>query len=220
MSDFIVYSIPGSPYGRAVLATLEEKGARYSLHPVAPGTFRSEPHISRHPFGRVPVLDHGDYRLYETQAILRYLDRVRPTPPLTPADAALAGRMDQVLAINDWYFFKGVSDVIGFQRVVRPRVLGLTPDEAACAEAMPRAHQVFDEFGRLLGDQAYFAGDTVSLADLMLASHLDFLDGLPEWGPLTANHPNLIAWLARMNARPALQNTTWERVAEMAQKAA
>ena len=41
-TPFIVYSIPGSPFGRAVLAALEEKGAPYRLAPVAPGTFRSE----------------------------------------------------------------------------------------------------------------------------------------------------------------------------------
>ena len=58
MSEFIVYSVPGSPYGRAVLATLEEKGAAYRLAPLAPGDAKSEPHLSRHPFGRVPVLEH------------------------------------------------------------------------------------------------------------------------------------------------------------------
>ena len=47
MSEFIVHNIPGSPYGRAVLATLAEKDARYRLVPIAPGTMRSEPHISR-----------------------------------------------------------------------------------------------------------------------------------------------------------------------------
>ena len=218
-SEFIVHSIPGSPYGRAVLAALEEKGAAYRLNPVAPGTFQSEPHISRHPFGKVPVLQHRDFILYETQAILRYLDRVLPAPPLTPADPKAAARMDQVMNVNDWYFFQGVSAVIGFQRVVWPKLMGLTPDEAACAAAMPRAHQVFDEFGRLLGDQPYFGGDAVSLADLLAASQIDFLDGLPEWAPLTANNPNLIAWLARMNARPSMQKTTWPKVAEMAKAA-
>jgi len=52
MSEFAVHSIPGSPFGRAVLATLEEKGASYRLSPVAPGTFRSAEHLARHPFGR------------------------------------------------------------------------------------------------------------------------------------------------------------------------
>ena len=57
MSEFIVYSIPGSPFGRAVLTTLEEKGASYRLSPVAPGGLRSPEHLARHPFGRVPVLE-------------------------------------------------------------------------------------------------------------------------------------------------------------------
>ena len=73
--EFIVHSIPGSPFGRAVLAMLEEKGASYRLSPVAPGTFHSPQHLARHPFGRVPVLEHDGFSLYETQAILRYLDR-------------------------------------------------------------------------------------------------------------------------------------------------
>jgi len=55
MSEFTVYSVPGSPFGRAVLATLEEKAASYRLLPVVPGTLRSPEHLARHPFGRVPV---------------------------------------------------------------------------------------------------------------------------------------------------------------------
>ena len=84
-----------------MLAALEEKSAPYSLSPVAPGTFRAELHLARHPFGRVPVLEHDGFRLYETQAILRYLDRVQPDPPLTPADPRQTARMDQVMSVND-----------------------------------------------------------------------------------------------------------------------
>jgi len=82
MSEFVIHSIPGSPFGRAVLLALEEKGARYRLAPVAPGTLRTPGHLARHPFGRIPVMDHGDFRLYETQAILRYLARAVPSPAL------------------------------------------------------------------------------------------------------------------------------------------
>ena len=71
MSEFTVHSVPGSPFGRAVLATLEEKGAAYRLAPVAPGTMRAPEHLARHPFGRVPVLEHNGFSLYESQAILR-----------------------------------------------------------------------------------------------------------------------------------------------------
>ena len=219
MSDFIVHSIPGSSFGRAVLITLEEKGASYRLSAVAPETLRAEPHISRHPFGRVPVLEHGGFLLYETQAILRYLDRVLPEPALTPRDARAAARMDQVMNLNDWYLFQGVGNVIGFERVVAPRILGRPTDEAAVAAAMPKAHAVYDELSRLLGDQTYLAGDELSLADLLVVPQLAFFSELPEWGALTAGNPNLVAWLARMNLRPSLQATTWERVTAMAEAA-
>jgi len=219
MSEFIVHSIPGSPFGRAVLATLEEKGASYRLSTVVPGTFRSPEHLARHPFGRVPVLEHDGFSLYETQAILRYLDRVLPTPALTPADPKRAARMDQVMNINDWYLFHGVGNVIVFHRVVGPRVMGLKPDEAAIEAAMPKAQAVFRELARLLGQQSYFAGDAMSLADLLVAPGIDFFTQTPEWKVLGAPHANLVAWLARMEARPSLKATTWERVSEMAKAA-
>lgn len=56
MSSFIVHSIPGSPFGRAVLATLAEKNAAFSFAAVDPRSMKCEPHLSMHPFGRVPVL--------------------------------------------------------------------------------------------------------------------------------------------------------------------
>src|SRR5450755_4506282 len=185
MSEFTVYSIPGSPFGRAVLATLEENG-----------------------FG-----------LYESQAILRYLDRVLPAPALTPGDCKAAARMDQAMNVNDWYLFQGVANVIIFHRVVGPRLMGLAPDEAAIEAAMPKAQTVFTELARLLGEQRYFTGDAVSLADLLIAPQLAFFTQTPEWSGLSAPHANIIAWLARMEARPSFQATTWDRVAEMAKAA-
>jgi glutathione S-transferase len=219
MSEFIVHSIPGSPFGRAVLATLEEKRGSYHLSPVALGTMRNEPHILRHPFGRVPVLEHDGFMLYESQAILRYLDRVLPTPPLTPDEPKAAARMDQAMNVNDWYLFQGVNTVIGFHRVIGPRLVGLTPDEGAIAAAMPKAHAACNELARLLGPQLYFAGETVTLADLLLAPQLDVLAETPEWASLSAGNPNLVDWLDRMNARSSLKATTWERVADMAKAA-
>jgi glutathione S-transferase len=217
MTDIKVHSIPGSPYGRAVLLVLEEKHATYQLVPVAPKTLRSPDHLARHPFGRIPVLEHRDFRLYETQAILRYLDRALPGPTLTPLELRLTARMDQLMSINDWYLFQGAGSVIGFQRIVGPKLMGLIPDETAIAAAMPKAQLVFDALACELGDAGYFGGEEPSLADMMIAPQVDFFAATPEWPLLTANHLNLVRWMDRMNGRASMQATTWDRVAAMAQ---
>jgi glutathione S-transferase len=219
MQEFIIHSIPGSPFGRAVLVLFEEKNARYRFSPVPPGSLKTPEHLSRHPFGKIPALDHGPFRLYETQAILRYVDRVLPQPALTPSDPQAVARMDQMMNVNDWYLFQGVASVIGFQRVVGPRLMGLKTDEDAIAASMPGAHAVFAELARQLGEKPFFIGETVSLADVILAPQLDFLRATPEWQPLTADHENLRTWLDRMNTRPSMASTTWERVAGMANAA-
>ena len=81
MPEFVVHTIPGSPYARAVMATLEEKAAKWRIAPLAPGEHKQPSHLARQPFGRMPALEHGEFTLYETQAILRYLDRIMPRPP-------------------------------------------------------------------------------------------------------------------------------------------
>ena len=168
----------------------------------------------------MPVLEHGEFRLYETAAIVRYIDRVLPGPALTPAEARdAAARMDQLMNVNDWYLFQGVGNVIGFQRIVGPRLLGLTPDERAIAAVLPKAQVVLDQLARELGDRPYFVGAHLTLADLLLAPQLEFLSQTPEWAGLTTRSPNLDAWLERMAARPSMRVTTWERVAAMAEAA-
>jgi glutathione S-transferase len=219
MSEFVVHSVPGSPYGRAVFATLEEKRAAYRLAALAPGDAKNALHLARQPFGRVPVIEHGDFMLYETQAILRYINRVVSEPALAPTEPQAAARMDQVMNICDWYLFQGVANVIGFHRIVRPQLFGLAADEAAVAQAMPRAHTVFNELSRLLGERLFFGGNRLSLADLMVAPQFDFLSQTPEWQPLTGATPNLVGWLARVLARNSFKATTWERIAALTRAA-
>jgi len=55
MEKFTIHSIPDSPFGRAVVAAFEEKGASFRFATVAPGTLRRPEHLARHPFGRVPA---------------------------------------------------------------------------------------------------------------------------------------------------------------------
>lgn len=219
MSDFTVWTIPGSPYARAVIAVLIEKGADWRLEPLGAGEQRAPDHLARHPFGKMPAFAHGDFAFYETQAILRYIDRVLPEPRLSPGDPRALAKMDQLLNIADNYLFRGVGNVIGFQRIVGPMLLGMTTDEAAIAAAMPDAHRVMAELSRLLGDADYFGGGAPDLADFMLAPQVEFLTSGPEWQALTEDRRNLDPWLARMAARPSMARTTMPALQELARAA-
>jgi glutathione S-transferase len=215
MSEFVVHTVPGSPFARSVLAGLEEKGARWRVAPIAPGTTKQPEHLARHPFGRMPVLEHDGYVLYETQAILRYLDALILAPPLQPKAPQAIGRMNQLVGINDWYVFPQVSATIAFERIIKPQILGLPTDEARCAAALPQATVCIEVLEAFLGDQAFLAGDTLTIADLMVAPQLMYFAETPEGQTLLAGK-RLAAWTERMEARPSFQATRTERLLQPA----
>ncbi len=206
MSSIKLYGIPGSPFLRAVEIALKEKGLDYDLHALSPGEHKQPEHLARHPFGRVPAFEHDGFSMYETQAILRYLDDIVPNPPLTPGNPMQRASMNQVIGIIEWYFFPKAAAPIGFNRIIGPKLLGLPADEAAIADAMPMARTCFAELDRLLGDKPYLTGDSVSIADIMLAAQLDFLCETQEGASLIEG-TRLRPWLERMIARPSFAST-------------
>ena len=219
MSGMIVHGIPGSPYVRAALLALEEKGAAYELAAMSFGTLKQQPHLSRHPFGRIPAFEHDGWMLYETQAIMRYVDAVVPGPRLQPEEPRAAARMNQLMGITDWYVMRQVSVPITRNRVVAPR-FNRPVDEGAIAEALPNARICIGEIDRLLDGRAWMAGDALSLADLLLAAHLSMFAQAPEAVQILQDHGNLRGWLERIEARPSMQATTWDRLLERVAAAA
>jgi glutathione S-transferase len=218
MNEFTIYGVPGSPYVRAALLGLEEKGCAWRLHAMPFGAFKAPEHLQRHPFGRIPVMDHGDFRLYEVQAILRYLDRIISEPRLTPRDPRAEARMNQICGITDWYFMPQVSAQITFQRMVAPKI-GRPVDEARIADAIPRAEVCVAEISRLMGDRPFVAGDALSIADLLLAPQLTMFAEVTEGAAMLQPHANIRSWVERMNARPSMKATTWDKLHELARAA-
>jgi glutathione S-transferase len=204
MSEFVIYGNPGSPFLRSVRLGLEEKGQPYRIVELA--EMGGEAHRRLHPFGRIPVVDHGGFRLYETQAILRYVDALFPKPALQPGQPQAIARMNQIIGINDWYLFPQVARIIVFNRIVGPALFGLRPDEAAIAAAVPDARLCLGELDRLLDGQPFLAGDQLTLADLMLAPQIYYLAATPEGGAILRDTA-LLSWLGRMNARPSMVAT-------------
>jgi glutathione S-transferase len=216
VDEFILYGVPPSPYVRGAALGFEEKGQPFRMKALGPNEMKSPSYLKRNPFGRVPVLAHGDFELYETQAILRYLDRVLPGPSLTLQDPRAEARMNQLCGITDWYVMPHVTMGIGFGRLVAPR-LGLPVDESKIEASIPQAKVCIAEIAALLGDQLFLAGDRISIADLLVGPHLSFFALTAESDAILGPHRALSAWIGRMNARPSFQNTKPEKLAAKAQ---
>ena len=98
-------------------------------------------------------------------------------------------------------------------RVVKPRFNRPT-DEDAVVNAIPTARICIAEIARLLDGHPWMAGDALSLADLLLAPHLSMFSLAPEGSQILREHENLSRWLTRIEARPSMQATTWDRLLE------
>jgi glutathione S-transferase len=217
VSEVIVHGIPGSPYVRMPLLACEEKGAPYRLVALGFADSKLPEHLARHPFGRIPAIEHDGFRLYESQAILRYIDQVFPGPSLVPAEPKAQARMNQVMGIVDWYVMPSLSAGIGFNRIVAP-VMGRPVDEEKVRAAIPMARTSLKALEDILGDLPYFAGDRVSLADLMAVAHLEMVPWSPEGAELLAGSP-LLAWLDRMAERPSVAKTGMRKMMNLPEPA-
>lgn len=199
---------PGySTYARAARLALEEKGVSYDLVEVdfMAGGMPDE-HLARHPFAKVPALEHDGLMLYETVAIERYVDEAFDGPSLQPSDPGARARMTQIISIIDSYTYpRTVGDLV-IQRLVQP-MLGGTADESIIEAALPEVDKSMAELERLLGDQEYLAGSALSLADLHLAPIFAYFVATPESKAIMENKPGLNAWWQRMGSRESLEKT-------------
>ena len=202
----IVYGPAGSTYVWSTRLALAEKGVAHELFEVGFGQHREEPHLSRHPFAKVPAFEHDGFKLYETQAILRYIDEGFPVAPLQSTDLHQFSRMNQIIGIVDAYAWPSIAAGILFNRMLAPR-FGLPVDEAAITAALPRARLCVAEISRLMGDDPYLAGERVSLADLMVIPLFYYFGRLPEGEAPLAGHPNIRPWMRRMEERQSFQVT-------------
>jgi glutathione S-transferase len=207
MAHPIVYGPAGSSYVWSVRLALAEKGVTHELVNVPFGAQRDKAHLSRQPFAKVPAFEHDGFALYETQAIIRYVDERFPGAPLQPEDVHQWSRMNQIIGIVDAYAWPAIAGTILLNRVLAPRFLDRAPDEAAIAAALPRAQLCLSEINRLMGDQRFLAADFVTLADLMAIPLLYLFANIPDGKAPVAVHPKLALWIERMETRQSFQVT-------------
>lgn len=204
----IVFGAPYSVYVRTVRLTLEEKGVEYELVPVdifVSGEAVSE-HKKRHPFGKIPAFNHAGFRLYESGAITRYVDEAFPGPRLQPGDPRGRARMNQIISILDNYAHRTLVWDIYVERVSRP-ASGVAADEQRIADALPKAEVCLSALSELMGESAWLAGPSITLADLHAAPMFRVFRLAPEGARLVARKDGLTRWWERVSTRPSFLRT-------------
>lgn len=191
---------------RRVLLTLAEKGQHAELVQLDPytGEHLRPAHLSRHPFGKIPVLEDGSFVLYEAGAIMRYLDETLSGPRLVPAAARERARMEQWLSSDAAYLAPALEPLLA-QLVLHP-MFGARPDPAEVERGRREVGDVLDVLERALADAAepFVAGSLFSLADVALGSSLQVLDDTRQ-DDLIAARPQVARWWSRVRGRPASQ---------------
>ena len=208
MAKPIIYGPAYSTYARTVRLALEEKGVDYDLVEVdmLAGAHKAPEHLARQPFGKVPAFAHDGFELYETDAIIRYIDAGFPGPELEPADARGKARMAQAINVIGGYAYPCMIGQIFMQRAVMP-MIGNTADEAAIAAAIPQAETCIKALEKLIDGDPYLAGDRLSLADLLLIPVYDYVAQTPEGEKLLADAPNLRRWWDGVRTRASVSKT-------------
>jgi glutathione S-transferase len=204
----IVYGPAYSTYTRTVRLALEEKGVDHDLVEVdlIEGATKAPEHLARHPFGKVPAFEHDGFALYETDAIIRYVNEVFPGPDLQPGDAHGRARMAQAINVVGNYVYPCMISQIFIQRAVMP-MMGKAADEAAIAAALPQAETCVAALEQLIDGDPYLAGDRLSLADLLLIPVYDYMAQIPEGERLLAGAPDLRRWWNGVRTRESVLRT-------------
>ncbi len=196
-----------SVYVRVARLALEEKGVDYTLAEVNPFAPEVSPeHLKRHPFNRVPVLEHDGFSVYETAAITRYVDEAFEGPPLQPSLPRNRARMAQIMGIIDSYGYWPMVRQVFLERVSKP-ARGGVPDEAAITEGLEKSGHCLGVLEDLISGGPFLLGDAVSLADLHLAPMIDYFTRPKEGATCLARFPKLSHWRSGIQKRPSVVAT-------------
>ena len=191
---------PLSTYARRVRIALREKGIEATLVPVdiAKGAHRAPEYLALNPYGRVPTLVEDGFVLYESTAILEYLEATHPNPPLVPAEARGRALASMYVKLCDLQMTRQTGTII-FPKRFLPRERW---DEGAMAQAKKEIERHLGIVEQQLGGRQWMVGDRYGLVEVCYTPFLEFLP-LMEIAP----PPGVAAWAARMLERPSARET-------------
>jgi glutathione S-transferase len=191
---------PLSTYSRRVRIQLIEKplACELVLVDMAQRKHRDPAYLALNPYGRVPTLEEDGFILYESTAILGYLEATHPTPPLVPADRPGRALVDMHMKLCDLQMARHAGTII-FPKRFLPKERW---NEAAIAEAKAEIEKHLAILDRQLAGKSYLVAERFSLADICYIPFLEFLPLMEIAAP-----PAVAAWSKHLLARPSAVET-------------
>ena len=195
-----------SVYTRTVRLALLSKGVEHRTIEVDPFGELSEAYLALHPFGRVPVLTHGAFELFETGAITRYVDRAFTGRPLQPEGAAALARMDQVISVVDAYAYWPMVRQVASHGFFRP-LFGEKTSREAIDAGLEASAKVLSFLDGVAGEGIVLNGRDISLADCHLAPMMDYFVRAEAGKAALCDHVALQKWWDRISGLDLLKAT-------------
>jgi glutathione S-transferase len=205
----------GSPPCWRVALALEYKGLPYNSHLLQ---FDRQEHKSPQMLamnfrGRLPVLRDNDYVVFESLAILYYLDRKYPDPPIFGRTPEESGVIMRVICEYQSYAEPPLKQILAALQQRNER----KPDEAI-TEAMHRVAGEARTIEQRLARSDWVVGESFSAADMMIYPDIRLLlrmlqrpqahELAARFLPMEVNYPAIGRWLDRVAALPG-HDRTW-----------
>ena len=199
-----LYQIPLSPNCLKVVALAREVGVPLALAPVDvfKGGAQTPAMLALNPNGKLPILEDGEFVLWESNAMLSYIAAAAGRVDLAPTTARERAEVERWTYWQGAHFGPAIRKV-AFERIVK-KLAGLgAPDEAMIKAGSEEFATVASVLESSLGSNEYVCG-RLTIADFALAPYA----AVTESCGLDINaYPRAKAWLTRMTARPSVRDT-------------
>lgn len=196
-----------SVYAWVARFALHEKSVGYKWVEVNPfADDLSAGYLTLHPFGRVPTLVDGDFTLFETSAITRYVDEAFDGPALQPPALHARARVNQIMSIVDSYVYWPLVRQVFSHGVMGPRI-GRPSDLSEYQQGLAAAPRILRALDRVADDGSFLVGDTLTLADIHLAPMMSYFTAANDGFDLLEQHESLHTWWTAISLRPAFADT-------------
>ena len=202
-----LYGSALSPYVRAVRATFVEKTLDYEFVPIGPTELKAPDYAARHPFRKLPALDIDGEPLYETSAIMRYIDEAHAGKvQLQPTDPLARARSEQWLSVANSYLYPDIFTGLFFQRAVAPK-FGMPVDEDLITASIEKTHGHLGIVAAALSNGGLAGKGDLTLGDILVGAILAPLQGIDEGQALLKAEPNVASWVSELAKRPSFVTT-------------